>query len=336
MSLSRIQFTDDTAFAYALGEIRAKEVKMIPKSEFERMSEMSIEQIKKSLIDFGYNESDNNIEEDRKKTLSLISHLINNVEKYKDFYRIYFLKNDIYNLKLYLKKKFQENNELDFKFIEGTLSEDDIIQISEKEKYDILSKSREDIKFVKNMFDTIKNNPVGEIIDVSLEKIYFYFLFKIIDKYRIQFLKYYFTEYIDLINIENLIRFKLLDKDVFSYKEIFYNYGNLKEIDIYTLYDMDIEKIPQKLFSKDYYKNIAKAVDEWINKGDFDRFSLEKDNYLMSILKKAKYHAFGIEPLIGYLEGKETEYKNIYILLNGKKEKIENNIIKELIRDTYV
>ena len=100
--------------------------------------------------------------------------------------------------------------------------------------------------------------------------------------------------------------------------------------------DEKIDKLPDRLYHKKYYEYLHRGIEGWQVNKNFNKLELEKDNYLLSILKKAKIRAFGIEPVIGYIEGKEIEYKNIRIILEGKKTKIKENKIKELLRDTYV
>jgi V/A-type H+-transporting ATPase subunit C len=65
---------------------------------------------------------------------------------------------------------------------------------------------------------------------------------------------------------------------------------------------------------------------------------LEKlvDNYLINLLKIGKYTSFGIESIFAYYFAKENDIKNIRIILNGKRNLLKNNIIRENIRDCYV
>ena len=57
---------------------------------------------------------------------------------------------------------------------------------------------------------------------------------------------------------------------------------------------------------------------------------------MMEYVKVAKYKALTIEPLVAYVYAKETEIKNIRIILTGKINQIEPQNIKERLRDSYV
>lgn len=50
----------------------------------------------------------------------------------------------------------------------------------------------------------------------------------------------------------------------------------------------------------------------------------------------AKYKALTIEPLVAYVYAKETEIKNIRMILTGKINQVEPKNIKERLRDSYV
>lgn len=59
------------------------------------------------------------------------------------------------------------------------------------------------------------------------------------------------------------------------------------------------------------------------------------DNYLMDKIKLFKINPFGMESILGFLYAKETEIKNVRIILAGKINNIENNMIFERLREGY-
>jgi len=65
---------------------------------------------------------------------------------------------------------------------------------------------------------------------------------------------------------------------------------------------------------------------------------LEKklDDRLMEFLKKARFVAMGIEPMVGHLFGKETEIRNVRIVLTGKMNHIPTQELRERLRIAYV
>jgi V/A-type H+-transporting ATPase subunit C len=56
----------------------------------------------------------------------------------------------------------------------------------------------------------------------------------------------------------------------------------------------------------------------------------------MDYMKKAKFINLGPEPIVTYMYARETEIRNIRIILVGKLNKVSDNLIRERQRDSYV
>lgn len=56
---------------------------------------------------------------------------------------------------------------------------------------------------------------------------------------------------------------------------------------------------------------------------------------MTNYLKKAKLISFGPEPIIAYIFAKENEIKAVRIILTGKKNGVDPDIIKERLRERY-
>ena len=59
------------------------------------------------------------------------------------------------------------------------------------------------------------------------------------------------------------------------------------------------------------------------------------DNVRMNVIKKAKSITYGAEILYAFLQAKETEIKNIRIVLVSKLNGISSEEIRERLRDIY-
>jgi V/A-type H+-transporting ATPase subunit C len=60
------------------------------------------------------------------------------------------------------------------------------------------------------------------------------------------------------------------------------------------------------------------------------------DNALLKYLKKAKYVAFGAEPLIGYLAALEAELTSVRTVTAGLMVGLSADTITERLRESYV
>lgn len=79
------------------------------------------------------------------------------------------------------------------------------------------------------------------------------------------------------------------------------------------------------------YKDAAKLL-----ASDFVAFEKWCDDRVIGIFEPAKSEAFGFSPLAAYWIAKETQMKNIRILMSAKNNDTAENIIRERIRRLYV
>ena len=60
------------------------------------------------------------------------------------------------------------------------------------------------------------------------------------------------------------------------------------------------------------------------------------DNFIMRFIREAKYRSLTMEPMAAYIYARETEVKTVRIIMSGKLNDIDADIIKERLRDAYV
>ena len=68
----------------------------------------------------------------------------------------------------------------------------------------------------------------------------------------------------------------------------------------------------------------------------FTVFEKSCDDYLMAFMRDAKYKSLTVEPLLAFIYAVETEVKTVRIIVNGKLNGIDTEVIKERLRDAYV
>lgn len=66
--------------------------------------------------------------------------------------------------------------------------------------------------------------------------------------------------------------------------------------------------------------------------GDFERFV---DNYLLKTASESRYVTIGYEPLVGYMIAKQAEIKNLRIIYSGVKTGQPEEKIRERLRELY-
>lgn len=72
------------------------------------------------------------------------------------------------------------------------------------------------------------------------------------------------------------------------------------------------------------------------NEGKYTLLEKLCDDMRMKYVKDARYVSFGIEPVCGFLIAKESEIKNLRMILTGMLAGTAKEVTKERLREAYV
>ncbi|MPN39299.1 V-type sodium ATPase subunit C [bioreactor metagenome] len=108
----------------------------------------------------------------------------------------------------------------------------------------------------------------------------------------------------------------------------------------------DAGRLPKQELIASALVSVQKLLDYWavtdyrecaamlkISTAEFEK---QCDNLRMQEIMSAKYKAFGIDPFIAYYLAKETEIKNMRVILNAKVNNLSSDIIRKRVREMYV
>lgn len=345
-------------YAFASGKIRYLETKLPDETDLERMiGAPDLETAFKAFYDTDY--ADNLLEtrpdefekvifSDLKQNKELLFKIIPD----NDFIKFLLLEYDFHNLKIIFKERLFKKD-LDYLLLPlGFFEPADLKKI-------ILSgekiPSRMDLspRLTNLGFKTESekiDKEIQEIIDeakaildekTELHKIefffdrkYFWFFKKIAEKLKNKFLIGFVNLRINLTNLRIFLRLKNLGKDVEFLKEALIDFGNLKPNDFISFYHQDPETA-LKFFSKIFPSQFAKYFAEYLKEQKL--WLLEKRLFEEEIeyLRKAKYIAFGPELVAAYFYAKRNANKNVRLIMNGKLNKIEQEILRKRLRKLY-
>ena len=149
------------------------------------------------------------------------------------------------------------------------------------------------------------------------------------------FLHQYVGKIVDTSNIKIIIRAKA---DGLKYDDIEpYMISDGYQIREWKLKDMmeseDVPGVISSLEGTDYAQALSDALNEYNEKGSIAVFETSLDKYVNEAAKDiALKNQFGIGPMIGFLNRKEKEIKNLKIIVRGKREQgITPSMIKEML-----
>lgn len=332
---------NENNYIYAVTRIRSLENKLLDKSKIDRMVEAkNPEEVIKVLYETSYAGSVSEMNDIGDYEIVLSKEIENTYDMIKkmapepELIDLFLLKYDIHNLKVLMKSSFL-NEENDYLLTNiGTIAPVKLKEMIREKNFVFLDSE------IKRGLDEIINsfsiNPDPQVIDIVLDRCLYTVMSQIAENNKNSFIKEFVKLQIDLNNIKMLIRVKAMGYGREFLKKAFINDGRLDYGFFRDAMDEPVDTLKDKLLISDYSNVITDGIDSYIKTKSLMRFEKLSDDFLLDYVKKGKYVAFGIEPIVGYIMAKENEAKIIRIIMVGKINNIDNELIRERLRDVYV
>ncbi len=331
---------DKMNFTQAVARLRVLETRLLNKVKIERMVDSnSAEDILKILQETEYASLMGNIKiaEDYnillKEELNRVYSLMYKVSPDSDIVDIMSLKYDYHNIKVMLKGRALEK---DFSYMlipVGTIDVEKLKFYIETVEYrDLSSNMREGILKTEKVYEELKD---PQKIDTVMDKYMYIDMLARAKDLKNDFIINYIKRSIDFSNIKSVIRLKKQQKNLRFLKEVMLAGGAIDEDILVKAFNEPIENMASKFALSKYGEVISLGLEEYISTGKLSTLEKFSENYIMKNLKDAKYVSFGPEPIFAYIVAKETEIKIIRIIMVGKLNNVDKDVIRERVREVY-
>lgn len=328
---------DRMDFASIVPKVKVWETRLLNKSFYDKLIECNnLEEIFESLQDALSDDTinANNFEVNLASSYEATCNELYSTIKHKEIIDFVRLKNDYNNIKTLIKSKILNK---DFSCI---LSKNGTVDLETLKLYFKNDNYRDMHFFMKECvvqaLEQYENTKDVQSIDILVDAYMYKHYKELINKMDSSFMNDYIEMVIDLTNLKTTLRVKKMNKDKAFLKEVLLEGGKLS-LDVFLdIINISIEDIPNKFIRTSYNVLIADSIDEYIKTNSLSGLEKHIDNYIMKFVRDAKYISFGVEPIFAYLYAREVEIKNLRIVLVGKINKVDTNIIKERLRDNYV
>lgn len=334
---------DDTRYTCAVGKIRALEARLIRKEKFIQMCDAdSAEDVLELLSDTDYGSSlselknagdfEDILKSEMRDVINLTSFLSNDPEL-TDVFR---LKIDFNNLKLLLKIKHSSFVEDTTKFIDRHLMEGGLVPPERLKKLfesDSIGELPVELSpVIRKIKEGFKENNAPQLIDIIIDNELFSLLKERMGENYL--LERYLQRLIDLLNIKNFLRAGNLGKKKDFLEKMLLPGGRLEK----KLFLASIDDREDSLSSRlplEYEGLISRGIKYYRENNSWKELERLSDDYALGALEPAKLIAFGIEPLITYLLAKESEIKNIRMIIAGKLNRMPAELLRATLREPY-
>lgn len=326
--MSRIK---DTDYAYSVSRIHAVERSLLDGSKIMQIAEAkTAADALRMIYDAGYRAEDD-YEVSFEKALSEAYSLVYSIAPDPGIFDVFLIENDYYNLKVLLKAEFL-GKDLDYLLNDRSHTSEDKIKEAVRERRgeeisDVFARA------LSGALESFSKNKDAQLADMIIDKACFDEMSDFAQRSGNEFLIGLIRTKIDLINIRTMIRLRKMGKDYAFAKEAMLDGGSIPVDTLALGAGESKEALLQSFATGKYASLIADAVTDGSSGSTFETSC---GDFLIEYMKCAKRVTFGAEPLIAYIFAKENEIKQLRIIMVGKTNNMDSELIKRRLNIAYV
>lgn len=222
-------------------------------------------------------------------------------------------------------------------FVESDLYSDELLHIKDSQHLEDLL-NQELLKLEKLLSELILDKELLKLLKQDNLKHYA----EILKKFPSPFLEDYFLHFVDMHNIKTFLRLYLLKEPEEKLKISLTYTGFLPRQDFLKLYNQDLaiflnrlEYVHRRQQIIDYAYYLKEAIQKIATENSFVALEKAIHDFLIQILKPAKYICFGPEPLLAYYFAKQNEINLIRMIILAKLNNVPVDLVKERLNAVY-
>lgn len=320
------------SYEYSIGSVRARETSLLSNTDIEQLIACrDIPELCSMLNNKGYANGDT-IDEIIENHIKLMWNYLENVVPDTDILTLFYYQNDIHNLKAVLKSIMTDRDYSHLIMTPCTIDENTLKEATENRNFSLLPDWL--AESADKSYDILAHTGDAKMSDALIDKALMEKMISSVKKYHSDFLKKYFDTFVFYSNIKIALRSSKIGTSKDYLIKALCDVDNFKKDTVITFVLKGIDLLVDELSTYNQY-DCKIAMEEYKKSPSaFERFV---DNKLIRLAKEnCKTVSEGVEPIIGYYLGCESERKTIHIISSGISTNTEKDIIRERLREIYV
>lgn len=330
----------DTVYGSSNVLIRVYENDLLTRSHFERMlAADNFEEAANVLRESPYRNDVDRIKNDRDYDSMFMNELHQTFDEMfeivpnKELVELFGLRYAYHNLKVLLKEEIVEDD-LSHLFIPiGRYPISELRQAVRTGESEVLPvEYMESIREVKAEYEEFQN---AQAIDVILDRRYFTHLRALADQTKEEGIPELIETFIDYNNLSTLVRVMKQKRTKNFLVTVLSSSGSIPKEDLVSLAEDGFSAVIQYYRGTKYRQIIERAMDSETGDLSTVKIDYEVENAYMERMREARLQAFGPMVVAAFIYAKETEVKNIRLVLAGKENGMSADAIRERMRLNY-
>ena len=329
---------DEYEFPCAL--VRGNERTLLRQSDMIKVIESrQFQQAVNVLGEFGYGdgkelENPRDFEKLLKAEQKRVTELVYSIIPEREEIEFLLYPNDYHNVKVLLKSEFLGISPEPYLVNGGSVPAEKMRQMIKERNLIFLSSAMR--QAVTEAIELFSKGRDPQEIDIILDKACYEDMLQAAEQTENCFLIGYVRLLIDLLNISIFIRLRQIHKSWSFFQKVFLEGGSIGEKLFTASYEEAYSQLADKLAPYGFRQLFSDGAAAVRDTGKYTLLERLCDNMRMKYIKDAKYVTAGIEPVAAFYIAKESEIKNLRMVLTGKLAGTSEEIMKERLRETYV
>lgn len=318
-------------YTYAVARIRSRENKLLTNSYLEQLlNQKSFESLMQTLQEKGFGtenpkqSADELLSAETDKLWSLMKELV----KEENAFDFFLVQNDYHNLKVSVKSLLQKEKPEELFIKTATVDPDLIYEAIEKREYSKLPIFMQST--AKDAVDTLLKTLNGQLCDVIIDVACLNRVYALGQENPNEAVREYTEVLTASTDIKVAVRCANTKKALSFIKRSLVPCESLNTEKLANAAQRGFEEICGYLLGT-VYKDSVEPLKE-----SMSAFEKWCDDLLTQKLKPQKWEPFTIGPLVAYVLARQNEIKALRLILSAKQNDLDNDIIRERLREMYV
>lgn len=251
----------------------------------------------------------------------------------EDLIKILSLKYDYHNYKVFLKELLLEQDQselyLDVTGSDFLTQKETLLQLEEKQRQKQLP------EFLNKTLQAYEKSNDAQLLDIYVDAAYFAELRDTAKRLDVPMITEYVTDLIDFTNLKTLFRMKRQLKNVNLLNDVLIEGGNIKKEKLINQFFDSMDDIIRSLRQSEIGPALLKGASAYEKDHKLGSFEKTFENHAMEKILKTKGITYGPEVLFSYLLARETEIKNLRMLIISKINQVPAEVARQRLRGTY-
>lgn len=329
----------ETAYNQINPLIRLKETELLTASQYEQLlNAADMEEFRDILKNTVYGEYlridfEENFEYIYSKEQGKLFEWLYQMAPEPEIIAIYTSRFTFHNLKV-LTKAEATNQNLDHLFVEDGRYSLSTIKSAVHTK--VSSELPEELmNAIREVFDYLQESTMLQAIDIIYDRLFLTFQKQLADKLGYPDIISEVASFIDLTNIAVMGRGIIQGQTKTFLSTVLSSSGSINKQEYLPYAEESFETYTSFILSTKYGGMLSSIVNPETHVLDLTAFEKMKDDYLSNLFDKGSVTAFGPLPLLAYLNAKEVEWKNLRLLVVGKKNHFPAEQLRERMRTIH-